>query len=145
MTHNKRVFHSACLMDGATDEVRKACRSQTADSPKSRSTPGLLKRKGIWPIEKVVFGKRLCESTRTSSLAEAAALLAHRVSQARKAHLYGESREHTFREARVKFLAENQHKRSIERDARAIRALDPFIGSLPLRGSRAPKDFFRID
>jgi hypothetical protein len=32
----------------------------------------------------------------------------------------------------VKFLAENQHKRSIERDARALKALDPFIGSLPL-------------
>jgi hypothetical protein len=90
-------------------------------------------RKGIWHIDKLLFGKRLCESTRTSNLAEAETLLAHRVSQARKAHFYGEPGEHTFREAGVKFLAENQHKRSIERDVRALKTLDPFIGSLPLK------------
>ena len=97
-----------------------------------RITRGLLLRKGIWHIDKVLFGKRLCESTRSSNLAEAEALLAHRTGEARKAHLYGEPPEHTFREAAVKFLAENQHKRSIERDVRAVKALDPFIGSLPL-------------
>jgi integrase len=95
-------------------------------------TRGLLLRKGIWHIDKVLFGKRICESTHTSDLKEAEMLLAHRVSQARKAHLYGEPKEHTFREAGVKFLAENQHKRSIERDVRALKALDPFIGALPL-------------
>jgi len=60
-------------------------------------------------------------------------LLANRVSEARRAHLYGEPREHTFREAGVKFLAENQHKRSIECDVRALKVLNPFIGSLPLK------------
>jgi integrase len=98
-----------------------------------KATRGLLFRKGVWHIDKWLFGKRLCESTRTSNLAEAETLLAHRIGQARKAHLYGEPREHTFREAGVKFLAENQHKRSIERDVRALKALDPFIGSLPLK------------
>ena len=98
----------------------------------ARITRGLLLRKGIWHIDKVLFGRRLCESTRSSNLAEAEALLAHRTAEARKAHLYGEPPEHTFREAAVKFLAENQHKRSIERDVRALKALDPFIGSLPL-------------
>src|ERR1700679_3460722 len=89
--------------------------------------------RGVWPIKKVLFGRRLCESTRSSNLAEAEALLAHRVGEARRAHLYGEPPEHMFREAGVKFLAENQHKRSIERDVRALKALDPFIGALPLR------------
>jgi len=97
------------------------------------TTRGLLLRKGIWHIDKVLFGKRICESTHTSDLKEAEMLLAHRVGQARKAHLYGEPKEHTFREAGVKFLAENQHKRSIERDVRALKTLDPFIGALPLK------------
>jgi hypothetical protein len=48
-------------------------------------------------------------------------------------HLYGEPAEHTFREAGVKFLAENLHKRTIERDVRTLKVLDPFIGSLPLK------------
>jgi hypothetical protein len=96
------------------------------------TTRGLLLRKGIWHIDKVLFGRRICESTHSSDLNEAEMLLAHRTAQARKSHLYGERGEHTFREAGVKFLAENQHKRSIERDVRALKVLDPFIGSLPL-------------
>lgn len=82
-------------------------------------------RGDVWHIDKLLFGKRTCESTHTGDLAEAEALLAHRVGQARKAHLYGEQRAYTFREAGVKFLAENQHKKSIERDVRALNALDP--------------------
>jgi integrase len=97
------------------------------------TTRGLLLRKGIWHIDKVLFGKRICESTHTSDLAEAEMLLAHRVAEARRVHLYGEPKEHTFREAGVKFLKENQHKRSIERDVRTLNVLDPFIGSLPLK------------
>jgi hypothetical protein len=57
-----------------------------------------------------------------------------RIGSARRERLIsGEPGEHTFREAGVKFLAENQHRRSIERDVRALKALDPFIGSLPLK------------
>jgi integrase len=97
------------------------------------TTRGLLLRNGIWHIDKVLFGKRICESTHTSGLKEAEMLLAQRVSQARKAHLYGEPAEHTFREAGVKFLAENRHKKTIERDVRTLKVLDPFIGSLPLK------------
>jgi hypothetical protein len=101
-------------------------------SQPKRRVPGLIFRKGIWHIDKVIFGNRVCESTHTGDLNEAEMLLAHRVAEARRAHLYGEPGEHTFREAGVKFLAENQHKRSIERDVRALNVLDPFIGSLPL-------------
>jgi hypothetical protein len=101
-----------------------------------RITRGLLLRKGIWHIDKVLFGRRICESTHSSDLNEAEMLLAHRTAQARKAHLYGEPGEHTFREAGAKFLAENQHKRSIERDVRALKiaeangfSLDQFIAN----------------
>jgi hypothetical protein len=98
----------------------------------SRRTAGLLLRGRVWHIDKVIYGKRICESTGTRDLTEAEALLARRVIQARGVHLFGDQREHTFREADSKFLAENQHKRSLERDQRALAVLDPFIGSLPL-------------
>ena len=48
-------------------------------------------------------------------------------------HLYSEPHEYTFRQAGAKFLAENQHKRTIERDVRVLKVLDSFIGSLPLK------------
>jgi integrase len=99
----------------------------------SRRTAGLLLRGSVWHIDKVIYGKRICESTGTRDLTEAEALLARRVIQARGVHLFGEQREYSFREAAGKFLAENQHKRSLERDQRALAVLDPFIGSLPLR------------
>lgn len=41
--------------------------------------------------------------------------------------------QHTFRSAAAKFLAENQHKRSIADDVMHLRGLEPFIGALPLR------------
>lgn len=98
-----------------------------------RRSPGLLRRGQIWHIDKIVYGKRICESTRTGDRIEAEALLARRVTQARHVHLFGEPCEHSFRQAAAKFVAENQHKRSIERDRRALVMLDPFIGSLPLQ------------
>jgi integrase len=98
-----------------------------------RRSPGLLRRGQIWHIDKILYGKRICESTRTGDRIEAEALLARRVTQARHVHLFGEPCEHSFRQAAAKFLAENQHKRSIERDQRALAMLDPFIGSLPLQ------------
>src|ERR1700733_15436310 len=98
-------------------------------APASRRTPGLLLRGGVWHIDKVIYGKRICESTGTRDRVEAEALLARRVTQARQVHLFGEPRDHNFREAAAKFLAENRHKRSLERDQRALAALDPFIGS----------------
>ena len=95
-----------------------------------RRTPCLLLRGGIWHIDKIVYRKRICETTGTQDRVEAEALLARRVSQARQVHLFDEQREHTFREAAAKLLAENQHKRSIERDHRAPAVLDPSIDKL---------------
>jgi integrase len=129
MDINKVVLHSDFHIDGVSDA--EASRPKT--STRRRSTRGLLLRNGVWHIDKVLFGKRICESTHTGDLCEAEVLLAHRVSQARRVHLYGEPAEHTFREAGVKFLKENQHKKTIERDVRTLKVLDPFIGSLPLK------------
>src|ERR1700676_57977 len=127
MDINKVDLHSDCHINVASN----AETSRPNRSSRRRSTRGLLLRNGAWHIDKVLFGKRICESTHTGELKEAEALLAHRMSQARRVHLYGEPRKYTFRQAAVKFLAENQHKRSIDRDVRAVKVLDPFIGSLP--------------
>jgi hypothetical protein len=103
-------------------------------APTQRRSPGLLRRGRIWHIDKILYGKRICESTRSGDRIEAEALLARRVTQARRVHLFGEPCEHSFRQAAAMFLAENQHKRSIERDRRSLAMLDPFIGSLLLQG-----------
>lgn len=41
--------------------------------------PGLLFRGGVWHIDKVIYGTRVCESTVTSDLREAEALLIRRL------------------------------------------------------------------
>jgi integrase len=56
-----------------------------------------------------------------------------RLQAARATRLFGAREEHTFRKAATKYLEENQHKRSLERDARALATLDPYIGELPLQ------------
>ena len=99
----------------------------------NRRMSGLLLRGGVWHIDKVIHGTRVCESTGTSDLEEAEALLMRRLQAARATRLFGAREEHTFREAATKYLEENQHKRSLERDARALATLDPYIGELPLQ------------
>jgi integrase len=94
---------------------------------------GLQKRGGVWHIDKKFRGARICESTGTSDIRQAKEYLAKRVMELREVRLFGARRERTFRAAATKFLEENQHKRSLERDARALTILDPYIGELPLR------------
>lgn len=98
-----------------------------------RRMPGLQRRGGAWYIDKVIYGTRICESTGTCDIKEAQALLAHKMEAARAVHLFGARRDWIFREAATKFLTENTHKRSLERDARALASLDSFIGELPGR------------
>ena len=121
----------------------------TAALGRIRKSSGLMLRNGVWHIDKVLFGKRVCQSTRTRDLQEAEKLLAHRVTQARNAHLYGEAHEHTFREAVTKYLHEFRAKRSIARDIQALKAVDPYIGHLLLKhvhqGSLQPYVQFRLD
>jgi hypothetical protein len=99
----------------------------------NQRAPGLQKRGGVWHIDKKFRGARICESTGTSDIREAKEYLAKRVMELREVRLFGARREHTFRAAATEFLEENQHKRSLERDARALAILDPYIGALPLR------------
>ena len=99
----------------------------------NRRPSGLIKRGGIWHIDKVFRGTSIRESTSTGDLAKAQEQLARRIDQIRNASIYGLRLDRTFRAAATKFLEENQQKRSLADDAMLLRQLDPFIGDLALR------------
>jgi integrase len=100
-------------------------------STKQKRTPGLVKRGETWHVDKWVRGRRLCESTGTSDLAEAERYLARQLEEIRKAEVYGVRPRRTFRQAATKYLNECR-KVSIADDALFLKALDPYIGGLPL-------------
>lgn len=50
----------------------------------------------------------------------------------RQIKIYGVRPERFFEEAAIKFVQENQHKRSIDRDICVLKQLMPFIGEMPL-------------
>ncbi len=97
-----------------------------------KRTPGLFRRGQLWWIDKVINGKRLQKSTGTCSLKEAEQLLAFHVEQARQTSLYGVARPRIFKEAATRYLLENQDKRSIDREARGLDQVMPYVGSLEL-------------
>ncbi len=103
--------------------------------------PGLYKRQGIWHVDKVVFGRRLRESTGTGDAEEAECFLARITESIRQQVVYGVRPDRTFREAATKYLNETC-KRSLARDAQDLATLDRFIGDLRLRqvhmGTLAP-------
>jgi len=97
-----------------------------------KRTPGLFKRGEYWQIDKTVFRRRICESTRTRELEEAEKYLAKRLEEIRQASVYGVRPKRTFQEAATKFLMENQHKRSLHNDATHLRLLVKYIGDMTL-------------
>jgi integrase len=105
-------------------------------------TPGLVNRSGIWHIDKRIEGERICQSTGSAELAEAERYLARLRETIRQAKIYGVRPERSFEEAAVKFVRENQHKRSLDRDICLLKQLMPWVGSLPLnrvhRGTLEP-------
>jgi len=98
-----------------------------------RKPPGLTLRGAVWHIDKDVYGTRICESTGTGDLRQAVAILSRRLEEVRTTRFFGVRKPRIFREAATRFLEENQHKRSLERDARALAVLDPYIGELTVQ------------
>jgi integrase len=96
-----------------------------------KKIPGLIQRNGIWHIDKVIRGRRVCESTGESDLERAEGYLARRVEEIRQTLIYGVRPKRTFRMAATKYLNEAT-KTTVKEDARQLRYLDPYIGSLPL-------------
>ena len=99
----------------------------------AKKSAGLTRKKGnsIWYINKVIKGKRLYESTGSSSLEEAERYLAKRITEIREQLIYGARKSYTFIEAATKYLKE-EDKKSIDRDAVTLKVVMPYIGELPL-------------
>jgi hypothetical protein len=81
-----------------------------------KTIPGLVKRNGVWHIDKKICGRRVCQSTGTGCPQEAERYLARLMEQMRQATIYGVRPPRTFEEAAAKFVMENKNKRSIGDD-----------------------------
>ena len=97
-----------------------------------KRSAGLYLRRGVWHIDKLVRGRRVCESTGQGDLAKAEEHLVRRLEEARQASIFGVRPKRSFRAAATRYLNENQDKRSIADQARHLRQLDRFIGGLDL-------------
>jgi integrase len=98
-----------------------------------RRSPGLYRRGHNWWIDKKIKGYgRLAESCGTTKLAEAEHYLAFRLNEIRNAMVYGIRPTRTFQQAAIKYLDENQHKKSTERYIHAFDRAIPHIGDLRL-------------
>ena len=94
-----------------------------------KKIPGLVKRGENWHIDKVINGRRICQSAGTSDLQEAERYLAKIIDDIRQATVYGVRAKRTFREAATKYLNEAV-KRSLGRDASCLANVDPYIGGM---------------
>ena len=97
-----------------------------------KRTPGLVRRQGLWHIDKRIGGRRVCQSTGTAKQEEAELFLARQIEETRQAQVYGVRPARSFELAAAKFVRENQHKRTIRNDIAQLKRLMPWIGSLPL-------------
>ena len=97
-----------------------------------KRTPGLVRRQGLWHIDKRIGGRRVCQSTGTAKVEEAELFLARQIEETRQAQVYGVRPTRSFELAAAKFVRENQHKRTIRDDVAQLKRLVPWIGSLPL-------------
>ena len=97
-----------------------------------KKPPGLVKRAGIWHIDKRINGQRVCQSTGTDRLEEAERFLARLTEETRQATVYGVRPSRTFEQAAAKFVLENQHKRSLHSDIGRLKLLMPWIGAVAL-------------
>ncbi len=96
--------------------------------------PGLWQRPdGYWQIDKRIKGfGPVRESTGTKDYAEAERRARERIGELENAVRYGTRLTHLFAEAAEKYLLEHQHKRALERDARDIASVLPWIGDIGL-------------
>ncbi len=92
---------------------------------------GLIKRGGLWHVNKRFRGQRIRESTGSSDLAEAERYLVHRLEEIRQAEIYGVRPKRTFTQAATRYLREKD-KVTLDQDAHHLKLLEPYIGHLPL-------------
>ena len=69
-----------------------------------KKVPGLVRRGNLWHVDKVIFGRRICQSTGTARFEEAERYLARVMEQVRQAQIYGVRPARTFEQAAAKFV-----------------------------------------
>jgi integrase len=97
-----------------------------------KRAPGLVKRNGVWHIDKHIGGRRICQSSGADSLEEAERYLARLMEESRNARVYGVRPTRTFEQAAAKHVLDNQHKRSLCDDISRLKLLVPAIGKTPI-------------
>ena len=103
----------------------------------AKATPGLRCRKGIWHIQKTVYGRKLCESTGCHRLEDAERYLQKRIDEIRRTFVFGERIGHTLDEAAGRYLIEHRDDRGIQRQAFALKPLVEWFGEIDLSDIRA--------
>ncbi|MGH9434280.1 MAG: tyrosine-type recombinase/integrase [Terriglobia bacterium] len=94
-----------------------------------KATPGLYRRGKSWHIDKIILGKRVCESTGTDDLEEAERHLSEIVRQRRELKLFGTRPRRSFSEALARYF---QERSSTENDAYHCGMLDKLAGHLDI-------------
>jgi integrase len=97
-----------------------------------KKVPGLVKRGGVWHVDKHIGGRRVCESTGAAQLEEAERYLVRLMEETRQAQIYGVRPFRAFEEAAAKYVLQNQHKRSLGDDISQLKLLMPWIGQEPI-------------
>lgn len=97
----------------------------------AKKSAGLYKRGGCYHIDKVIYGERVCLSTKEKTLKKAEEYLAQIIKEKRDAKIYGIRPVRTFLEATEKYINEKE-KSSLKNDIIQIKMLIPFIGKEPL-------------
>ena len=95
-----------------------------------KKMPGLVKRGGVWHVDKHIGGRRVCESTGAAHLEEAERYLARLMEATRQEQVYGVRPSRTFEAAASKFVLEHAHKRSLRDDIGRLKGLMPWIGAV---------------
>ena len=97
-----------------------------------KKVPGLVKRGGVWHVDKHIGGRRVCESTGAAQPRGSGAI--SRKTDGNNASgtgLWGQAVSN-IRGGRGKFVLENQHKRSLDDDILQLKLLMPWIGREPI-------------
>jgi len=96
-----------------------------------KRTPGLIKRNGIWHIDKIIKGQRIRESTEEKDLEAAERRFQRRIEEIRIQQSTDERPSITFNQAVQRYLSEAT-KKTIGDDLYHLKKLKPFIGHLCL-------------
>ena len=100
---------------------------------KRKKMSGLVKRDGVWHIDKQINGRRICRTTGETERKAAERALRAVIIELNSHDSSWHRSEICFGEAAVKWATDNQDRKSIDRDIQDIKLLLPLLENLPLR------------